>query len=82
MIPGCIHTHTHTHTLQRDSQSGVDDGLAGEVPLDLGLVDTVHTDPDEGPADGQGPEGVSPQGVQVEASQNGDGEREEDEEVS
>ena len=55
--------------LQQDLQSGVGDGLAGEVPLDLGLVDTVHADPDEGPPDGQCPESVSPQWVHVEASQ-------------
>lgn len=51
----------------RDSQSGVGDALAGDVPLNLGLVDPVDTGPDEGPTNAYGPESVSPQRVWVKA---------------
>lgn len=43
-----------------NSQSGVGHALAGDVSLNLGLVDPIDTDPDKCPSDSQGPEGVSP----------------------
>lgn len=43
-----------------DSQSGVGHAPAGDVSLNLGLVDPVDADPDKCPSDCQGPEGVSP----------------------
>lgn len=52
----------------QDLQPGVSDALAGDVPLNLGLVDAVDAGPDEGPADAYGPESVSPQRVWVKAS--------------
>lgn len=51
----------------KDSQSGVGDALAGDVPLNLGLVDPIDTGPDEGPTNAYGPESVSPQRVWVKA---------------
>lgn len=52
----------------QDSQPGLSDALAGDVPLNLGLVDPVDAGPDEGPADTYGPERVSPQRVWVKAN--------------
>lgn len=52
----------------QDLQSGVSDALAGDVPLNLGLVDPIDAGPDEGPTDAYGPESVSPQRVWVKAN--------------
>lgn len=48
-----------------DSQSGVSDALAGDVSLNLGLVDPIDADPHKDPPNGYRPKGVSPQGVHV-----------------
>lgn len=48
-----------------DSQSGVSDALAGDVSLNLGLVDSIDTDPNKSPSNGYGPKSVFPQGVCV-----------------
>lgn len=53
--------------VNQDSQSGMSEALAGDVSLNLGLVDPIDTDPDECPSDGYGPESVSPQRVCVKA---------------
>lgn len=55
--------------VKQDSQSGMSDALAGDVSLNLGLVDPIDTDPDERPANGYGPKSVSPQRVCVKASE-------------
>lgn len=52
----------------QDLQPGLSDALAGDVPLNLGLVDPIDAGPDEGPADAYGPESVSPQRVWVKAN--------------
>lgn len=38
------------HIMSQDSQSGMSDALAGDVSLDLGLVDSINTDPDKSPS--------------------------------
>lgn len=43
------------------------DALAGDVSLNLGLVDPIDTDPHKGPSNGYGPKSVSPQRVCVKA---------------
>lgn len=45
------------------------EALAGDVSLNLGLVDAIDTDPDKCPSNGYGPKSVSPQGVCVKASE-------------
>jgi len=54
-------------SVNQDSQSGMSDALAGDVSLNLGLVDPVDTDPDECPPNGYGPKCVSPQRVCIKA---------------
>ncbi len=51
----------------KDSQSGMSDALAGDVSLNLCLVDPVDTDPNKCPSYGYGPKSVSPQRVCVKA---------------
>lgn len=51
----------------QDSQFGMNDALAGDVSLNLGLVDPIDTDPDKSPSDWYGPKCVSPQWVCVKA---------------
>lgn len=48
------------------------DGLAGDVSLDLSLVDPIDTAPDECPANAYSPKSVSPQGVHVKAGVTGE----------
>lgn len=45
------------------------EGLAGDVSLNLGLVDPIDTDPDKCPPNGYGPKSVSPQRVYVKAGE-------------
>ncbi len=52
-----------------DSQSGMRDALAGDVSLNLGLVNPIDIEPTKGPSKGHGPKSVSPQGVQVKAGE-------------
>lgn len=47
-------------SVQVDLQSGMSQALAGEVSLNLGLVDPVDTDPNKCPSDSYGPKSVSP----------------------
>lgn len=47
------------------------DGLAGDVSLNLGLVDPIDTAPDKCPADAYSPKSVSPQRVHVKAAVTG-----------
>lgn len=53
--------------VNQNSQSGMSDALAGDVSLNLGLVDPIDTDPDKCPSNGYGPKSVSPQRVCVKA---------------
>lgn len=53
--------------MSQDSQSCMSDALAGDVSLNLGLVDPIDTDPDKCPSDGYGPKSVSSQRVCVKA---------------
>lgn len=54
-----------------DLQSGVSDGLAGDVSLNLGLVDAVDTYPNKCSSNSQSPKRVSPQRVCIEADDKG-----------
>lgn len=63
--------HTRITYISQDSQSGLSDALAGDVSLNLGLVDPIDTGPEECPSDGYGPKSVSPQRVHVKASVRG-----------
>jgi len=51
------------------SQSCMCEALAGDVSLDLGLVDPIDADPHKCPSKGYGPESVSPQRACVKASE-------------
>lgn len=55
-----------------DSQFGVSDALAGDVSLNLGLVDPVDAGPHKRPPNGYGPKSVSPQRVRVKAGGTGE----------
>lgn len=57
--------------MSQDSQSGMSDALAGDVSLDLGLVDPINTDPDKSPSNWYGKKCVSPQWVCVKAIETG-----------
>lgn len=46
------------------------DALAGDISLNLGLVDSIDTGPDKRPPKGYGPKSVSPQRVCIKAGQN------------
>lgn len=48
------------------------DGLAGDISLNLSLVDPIDTAPDECPADAYSPKSVSPQWVHVKAGVTGE----------
>lgn len=63
--------YTRITYISQDSQSGLSDALAGDVSLNLGLVDPIDTGPEECPSDGYGPKSVSPQRVHVKASVRG-----------
>lgn len=62
----CVAFHTSHLSWQihpvakQGSQSGMSDALAGDVSLDLSLVDPIDTDPNECPSDGYSPKRVSP----------------------
>lgn len=58
------------HCDDSNSQSGLSDAFAGDVPLNLGLVDPIDTGPHKCPTDNKCPESVSPQGVDVKAVKN------------
>lgn len=58
-------------TVKHNSHSGMSDALAGDVSLNLGLVDAIDTDPNECPSDGYGPKSVSSQRVCVKAGETG-----------
>lgn len=77
--PKIFHENTKKQTrlhrityISQDSQSGMSDALAGDVSLNLGLVDPIDTGPEECPSDGYGPKSVSPQRVDVKASVRGE----------
>lgn len=52
-----------------DLQSGMYDALAGDVSLNLGLVDPIDTGPNKCPSNAYSPKCVSPQRVCVKASE-------------
>lgn len=54
-----------------DSHSGVNDGLAGDVPLHLGLVSPIDDDPGHRSSNGDGPESVTSEWVHVKAGGTG-----------
>lgn len=58
--------------MSQDSQSGMSDALAGDVSLDLGLVDPIDTDPDKSPSNWYGPKCVSPQWIYIKAIETGE----------
>lgn len=58
----CLH-------VKQDSQSSMSDALAGDVSLNLSLVHSVDTGPNESPSNGYGPKSVSPQRVCVKADE-------------
>lgn len=58
--------------VKRDSQSSMSDALAGDVSLDLSLVDSIDADPHKSPTNGYSPKSVSPRrfGVKADETQN------------
>lgn len=48
------------------------DALAGDVSLNLGLVDSIDTGPDERPSNAYGPKSVSSQRICVKACVRGE----------
>ena len=56
-------------TVKQYSRSGMCNVLAGDVSLNLSLIDPIDTDPNKCPANSYGPKSVSPQRVCVKTSE-------------
>lgn len=65
MMESLYHCRVHSQY----SHDGLPLGPRAQVPLDLGLVDSIQSQHEEDPPHGQRPEGVALQGVGVQAVQ-------------